>query len=35
MSTPPYNKIALALQIGVIIVFQLRSSQYPTNPHKV
>ena len=27
--------MALALQVGVIVDYQLRSSQYPTDPHQI
>jgi hypothetical protein len=35
MSTPPDHPMASALQVGGIVGYRLRSSQYPTNPQKI
>ena len=35
MSTAPDHPMALALQVGVLVGYRLRSSQYPTNPQKI
>ncbi len=35
MSTPADHPMTSALQVGGIVGYRLRSSQYPTNPQKI